>query len=116
LIDRVKAVWLPSTGLAVRDPGVDLLAPITWSQGLKGNAAVTGGGNENTGSFSFGLAADVYNRYRVDLKYVGFFGDYQTCAVPTQACAVAGGALQANGTLAGLSDRGFINLTFKTTF
>jgi hypothetical protein len=120
LIDRVSksyfglAINLTPTWFQVL-PGVDLLAPITWSQGISGNSAVTGGGNDGTGSYSFGLAADIYNRYRIDLKYVGFFGNYQTCAAATGAC-LAGGALQTNGTLAGLTDRGFINLTFKTTF
>jgi hypothetical protein len=112
-VDRVSKSYF---GLAINltptwfqvVPGVDLLAPITWSQGLSGNAAVQAGGNDGTGSYSFGLAADVYNRYRFDLKYVGFYGNYQTNA--------AGVATQTNGAIAGLSDRGFINFTFKTTF
>jgi hypothetical protein len=121
LIDRVSKSYF---GLAINltptwfqvVPGVDLLMPLSWQQGLAGNSAVTGGGQDGTGSFSFGLAADIYSKYRIDLKYVGFFGNYQTCSVPTAACAAPGGVLQTNGTLAGLTDRGFINLTFKTTF
>ena len=48
-------------------------------------------------------------KYRVDVKYVDFFGDYTTDP--------ATGALKiANGGSALLSDRGFISLTMKTTF
>jgi hypothetical protein len=112
-IDRVSksyfglAVNLTPTWFQVY-PGVDLLMPLTWQQGMAGNSAVAGGGQDGTGTFSVGLAADIYNKYRVDLKYVGFFGNYSTG--PTGAVTVA------NGTLAGLIDRGFVNLTFKTTF
>jgi len=113
-IDRVSksyfglAINLTPTWFQVY-PGVDLLAPISWSQGLAGNSAVTGGGQDGTGSWSVGLAADIYSRYRVDLKYVGFFGNYSTNP--------ATGAMTVNnGVLAQLVDRGFVNLTFKTTF
>jgi hypothetical protein len=88
-------------------PGVDLLAPITWSQGIKGNSAVAAGGSENLGSWSVGLAVDIYNRYRIDLKYIGFFGDYSTNAANVATPIAVSGALV---------DRNFVNLTFKTTF
>jgi len=113
-IDRVSksffglAISLTPTWFQVY-PGVDLLAPISWSQGLSGNSAVSFGGQDGTGSWSVGLAADIYSRYRVDLKYVGFFGNYSTNPA-TGAMTVA------NGTAAQLVDRGFVNLTLKTTF
>ncbi|MEJ8821589.1 DUF1302 domain-containing protein [Variovorax humicola] len=89
-------------------PGVDLSMPLSWSGGLSGNSAVTSGGNEKAGSFGIGIAADLYSKYSVALRYVGFYGDY----VKTPA-----GALNvANGTNAVLSDRGHVLLTFKTTF
>jgi len=112
-IDRVSksyfglAINLTPTWFQVY-PGVDLLAPISWQQGLAGNSAVSGGGQDGTGSWGVGLAVDVYSRYRVDLKYVGFFGNYRVNPPFNQATQ--------NGTLAGLVDRGFVNLTFKTTF
>ncbi len=59
-------------------PGVDILAPITWSQGISGNAAVLLGGNEGGGNWSVGVAADIYQKYRIDLKYIGYFGNYST--------------------------------------
>ena len=89
-------------------PGVDLLAPLSFSVGLAGNAAVSSGGNEGTGQFGVGVALDIYSKYRVDLKYVGFFGDYSTNAT--------GAAFVTNGPTAGLSDRGFVALTLKATF
>jgi hypothetical protein len=89
-------------------PGMDLSAPLTWSQGLSGNAAVQLGGNKGAGTWSAGVAADIYQKYRVQLSYNGYYGDYSL--TPTGAMNVA------NGTSAALSDRGWISLTYKTTF
>jgi len=89
-------------------PGVDVQMPLTWSQGLSGNAAVQLGGNKNTGTFSAGIAADIYQKHRVTLAYNGYFGDY--------SLTPAGAMNVANGTSAALSDRGWISLTYKTTF
>jgi hypothetical protein len=86
---------------------MDMLAPISWSQGISGNSAVTAGGQEGAGSFGIGLALDVRQKYRFDLKYVGFYGEYDDDA---------GVAAMFNGLNAVLSDRDFIALTFKTTF
>jgi hypothetical protein len=89
-------------------PGVDVLAPVTWAQGLAGNAAVSSGGNDGTGTYSLGIAADLYQKYRVDLKYTGYYGNYS--ASPT------GAATAFNGVPAALSDRAFVSLTLKATF
>jgi len=89
-------------------PGVDFSAPLTWSQGLSGNAAVQLGGNKGAGTWSAGVAADIYQKYKVQLSYNGFYGNYSV--TPTGAMNVA------NGVPASLSDRGWISLTFKTTF
>ena len=95
-------------------PGVDLLAPVTWSQGISGNAAVAFGGSENGGNWSAGIAADIYQKYRIDLKYNGYYGSYSTN--PT-AVTPAGGVMGVpDGANASLSDRGWVSLTFKTTF
>jgi len=93
-------------------PGVDLSMPLSYSRGLSGNAATVFGGNEGNGSFSIGLGADVYQKHRIDLKYVGYFGrinDYGTNASGQQQ-------LTQNGFTTLLKDRDFISLTFKTTF
>jgi hypothetical protein len=88
-------------------PGVDLSAPLTYAIGLSGNAATTFGGNQSLGNYSIGIGADVQQKYRFDLKYIDFIGhlrDNGTVVTST------------NGLTAFLRDRGFVSLTFKTTF
>jgi hypothetical protein len=89
-------------------PGVDLSLPLAYSAGLKGNSAVQFGGSEHGGFYTAGLSADVYDRYRIDLKYAEFFGEHSSDA--------NGAATVLNGATAPLADRGFVSLTFKTTF
>ncbi|MBI5604993.1 MAG: DUF1302 domain-containing protein [Deltaproteobacteria bacterium] len=89
-------------------PGMDLSMPLSYSRGLFGNSAITLGGNENAGNYSLGVSLDAYSKYRFDLKYIDFIGDYVTG--PTGAVTVA------NGPLALLSDRGMVTFTFKVTF
>ncbi|HEY2907107.1 MAG TPA: DUF1302 domain-containing protein [Vicinamibacterales bacterium] len=95
-------------------PGVDLLAPVTWSQGISGNSAVAFGGSEDGGNWSAGIAADIYQKYRIDLKYNGYYGNYSTD--PTGLTPAGGVMGVPNGANASLSDRGWVSLTFKTTF
>jgi hypothetical protein len=100
-------------------PGVDVLLPLSWSQGISGNAAITAGGSKGAGSFGIGIAADIYQKYRIDLKYVGFYGDYSTCprvGPPATGTCANGAADIFNGLNATISDRDFVALTFKTTF
>ena len=59
-------------------PGVDFLLPLSWSQGISGNSAIVAGGSKGAGTFGIGIGADIYQKYRIDLKYVGFYGDYST--------------------------------------
>ncbi len=89
-------------------PSVDLTMPITWSQGIAGNAATTFGGNEDAGSWSAGFGATIYQKYLVNLTYIGYYGNYTTG--PT------GAMVTPNGTNAAISDRGWVSLTLKTTF
>jgi hypothetical protein len=88
-------------------PGVDLSAPVTYAVGLSGNAPTVFGGNEGLGNYTIGVSADVQQKYRFDLKYIDFVGRYRDngTAVTSQ-----------NGFTAFLKDRGFVSLTFKTTF
>jgi hypothetical protein len=88
-------------------PGVDLQAPLTYAIGLKGNSATVFGGNQGLGNYTLGLGADVYQKYRFDLKYIDYLGRYRDngTAVTTQ-----------NGFTAFLKDRGALSLTFRTTF
>lgn len=95
-------------------PGTDLSMPITFSKTLKGNAPVQLGGNEGNGNFSVGIAADVYSKYRFDLRYVGYFGETKRAAQPL--IPGTNQITSANGLSTLLQDRGFLALTFKTTF
>ncbi|HQR54617.1 MAG TPA: DUF1302 domain-containing protein [Burkholderiaceae bacterium] len=123
-IDRVSKNYF---GLAINFtptwfqvfPGVDLLAPLSWSQGISGNSALgSHGGSEGSGTFGIGVAADIYQKYRIDLKYVGFYGDKSMCpGVPVNPGTCSAGAVNViNGTFSTLQDRDFVALTFKTTF
>lgn len=85
---------------------VDLLAPMSISQGVYGNSSVVLGGNQATGTYSAGIAADIHQAYRVDLKYVDYYGHVNgTTSITSQ-----------NGLLSLLRDRGFLALTIKATF
>ena len=89
--------------------GVDLAMPITWSQGISGNAATSFGGNKGTGNWSIGMGATIFQSYLLNLSYIGYFGGYSTAAA-------TGAATAFNGSSAAISDRGWVSLTFKTTF
>jgi len=90
-------------------PGVDLSLPLTYSRGLSGNAPTIFGGNEGLGNYSVGLGADIFQKHRVDLKYYQYFGD-------TQSNAAGTAIVTQNGFTSLLKDRGFVSLTYKTTF
>jgi hypothetical protein len=85
---------------------VDLLAPMSVSQGVSGNSSVVLGGNQGTGTYSAGIAADIHQAYRVDIKYVDYYGRINGNGTITSQ----------NGLLALLRDRGFVALTIKATF
>ena len=88
-------------------PAVDIYVPLSMAVGLSGNSAVSLGGNEKSGTYSLGVGADIQQRYRVDLKYTDFVGEYQKNA--------AGVVAISNGNPTQLKDRGMVTLTFKTT-
>jgi len=88
-------------------PGVDLSAPVTYAIGLKGNAPTVFGGNQGLGNYSVGVSADVQQKYRFDLKYIDFVGHYKDNGTAVTSV---------NGLNTYLKDRGFVSLTFKTTF
>jgi hypothetical protein len=88
-------------------PGVDLSAPIAYAVGLHGNSALTFGGNEGLGNYSIGLGADLYQKYRFDLKYIDYVGRYKDNGTAVTST---------NGLTTFLKDRGFVSLTFRTTF
>lgn len=88
-------------------PGVDLTMPISAGIGLYGNVPTVAGGNQGAGSYSLGLSADVQQKYNLTLAYNDYFGHYQTNGVAVTS---------SNGSLGLIKDRGWVSLTFKTTF
>ncbi len=89
-------------------PGVDVSMPLSYAAGLKGNSAITSGGNKGAGTYGLGLGFDIYQKYRIDVKYAGFFGPLTTDAT--------GAITSSGGVTALLKDRGFVAVTLKTTF
>lgn len=88
-------------------PDVDLQMPISFAEGIHGNSSLAFAGNQQTGNFSAGFGADIHQAYRIDLKYIGYFGHTQD-----NGNAVTG----QNGFIALLKDRGYVALTLKATF
>lgn len=99
-------------------PGLDLSMPMSYSRGLKGNSPVPFGGNQDTGSWSLGLSADYKAKYKFDVTYIDYYGLVNPRATPS-AFAVPGigstvlGSSNGNGPI---RDRGWLSVTFKTTF
>ncbi|VVO38988.1 DUF1302 domain-containing protein [Pseudomonas fluorescens] len=120
-------------------PGVDVNLPMTINMGLAGVSPVSAGGAKDTGNYSIGVGAVVYNKYFVDLKYVDAFGKTEKCntsgtnsgaanagsgdgSTPSvfsgnqnYAC-YGGGYSSFSGGGASIQDRGAVYLTLKTTF
>ena len=88
-------------------PRVDLLLPLSVSWTIEGNSPVMLGGNAGSGSYGAGIAADVANRFRFDLRYVDYFG-----RTKDNGTAVT----SANGILGILRNRGNVTFTAKATF
>lgn len=80
-------------------PGWDLSTPSTFSMGMTCRQGLTaGGGNQEVGNGSFGVAVDINQTWNVVLNYNFFFGP------------------QKNGPAAYIKDRDNIALTVKRTF
>jgi hypothetical protein len=89
--------------------GVDLSMPMSVAMGLAGTSAMAAEtNNKNSGQYGFGLSADIFQRYKVDLTYSGFFGTFDVNPLS--------GQVTANSPYPNLKDRDMIALTLKTTF
>jgi hypothetical protein len=86
---------------------VDLLVPLAVTWTIHGNSPVMLGGNEGSGTYGAGIAADVANRYRFDLRYVDWFGRTKDDGTTLTS---------ANGILGVLAHRGNVTFTAKATF
>jgi hypothetical protein len=87
-------------------PGVDLSMPLSVSWTVRGNSPVSMGGNEDSGSYALGIAADVRSRHRLELRYADYFG----------LVRFGGPVPSGNGMMALLESRGNVTFTAKTTF
>jgi hypothetical protein len=86
---------------------VDLLVPVSATWTVRGNSPVMLGGNEGSGTYGAGVAADVANRYRFELRYVDWFG--RTKDDGTRVTS-------ANGIFGFFESRGNVTFTAKATF
>lgn len=92
--------------------GVDLSLPITYMVGLKGNSALLVGGDQGAGSYSVGLTSQVRSKYAVSLQYNGYLLRQKEGLNALGMPAVT----SVNGPGGNISDRGWLSLTFKTSF
>ncbi|WP_077032926.1 DUF1302 domain-containing protein [Pelomonas sp. KK5] len=93
--------------------GADLSMPIVVTDGIKGTSSVLFGGYEGNGSYSVGLSLSVKEKYSVALAYNDSFAKHHV-----GPNAQLGGAPSVTG-VGGIGaqwDRGWLSLTFKTTF
>jgi hypothetical protein len=89
-------------------PSVNLGLPIFVSYGLSGNNAGLGGGYERSARYSIGLEADVRQRYYLSLKYNDSYDRPQPVNALGFHSSGSGTYMQNN--------RGWVSLTFKTSF
>jgi len=89
-------------------PGVDLTMPLSWSQGVLGNAATTFGGNVGAGNWSAGIGSTIFQTYLLNVSYIAYHGN--------STKNPAGAATTFNGSSAALADRDWVSLTFKKSF
>lgn len=89
-------------------PGIDLSMPVFVDVGLHGNSPVMFGSNEGQGSWSVGLAADIYAQYSLELNYNGFIAKHSKDELGVDS--------RSNASLGKYWDRDWISLTFKTSF
>jgi hypothetical protein len=95
--------------------GVDLSAPISITYGIKGNPAYAAGAfyAEKAQLYSFGIRANVKQKYSITLQYNGYH--YKTGPKAATPFGTAYAGTGGNGAVA-LNDKGWIGLTLKTSF
>lgn len=88
-------------------PGVNMSVPFSVSYGLKGNAAIPGGGNEGAASWSLGVTASYLNKHNFSLKYND--SHVRNTVLPN-------GTVVQNGTTAIANNHAWVSFTYKTSF
>lgn len=101
------AVLFDPTRLQVA-PSWDLDVPMSVNYGIKGNAASSGGGNQNALSWSVGAKMTYQQKYEFSLQYAKSFSEAKFD--PANQTLVGG-----NGG-ASTNDRGWFDFTFKAAF
>lgn len=97
-------------------PGIDLSTPLSLTLGAHGNPAYVGGPfyAKGTRLFSAGIKATIRQKTTVLLQYNGYHYDTSpTVAIPGLGASYSG--FGGNGAVA-LNDKGWIQLTVKTSF
>lgn len=97
---RFNPQW---TAVAV---GWDVGFSTAFTYGLYGNSVVSGGGNERTGSYSFGPNVTYNANHTFGLQYIDYLA--------TKKDNPAGGILYSNGSQ--LQDRGWLSFTYTGQF
>jgi hypothetical protein len=97
-------------------PGVDLSMPVSFTWGIKGNPAYAAGSfyAQGTNIYSVGVKATIKSNSTVALQYNGYkWRTGPTNVIPGLGESYAG--FGGNGPVA-LNDKGWVQLTFKTSF
>jgi hypothetical protein len=88
-------------------PGMELSMPLTYYRGLFGNSVIQNGDAEGSGSWTAGLALDMFQRYNLTLNFIRSFGKYDVDQNGAASLFKGGGGAY--------EDRDWISLTFKFT-
>lgn len=90
-------------------PGWDLKLPMSLNAGISGTAASGSAGNQGAVSWSIAAAGIYLNKYEFILRYADRSADTKY---------VDGVAVGGNGSKStlGVTDRGYLNFTFKVAF
>ncbi|HSV71650.1 MAG TPA: DUF1302 family protein [Methylibium sp.] len=97
-------------------PGIDLSMPFSYTAGLRGNPAYAAGSfyAQGTSIYSLGVKATIKNDSTLALQYNGYhWHTGSTNDIPGLGTSYAG--FGGNGPV-GLNDKGWFQLTFKTSF
>ncbi|MCK9284654.1 MAG: DUF1302 domain-containing protein [Rhodocyclaceae bacterium] len=95
-------------------PGIDFDAPISYTWGAKGNPAYRASGfyGEGTSIYSVGIKATYQSKHSLALQYNGYHWRTNTQRGGVYAGNNGFGGIGA----VGINDRGWLQLTFKTSF
>lgn len=99
-------------------PQTDITMPFFIEAGISGNSPVPAGGNQGNGTWSLGLGFDYQARYELNVAYTDYFGSYNKGRNPLDFVPGISPVVMdtASGDMAMLHDRGWLSVTFKTTF